>query len=184
MRHVLFIVPIIAATLGVLCIEILKIPKIRVIGACILGLFSCLQAMDIARLHPYSYTYFNKLSGGLSSAGYRFESDYWGTAYREAIESLGEKIPRKKSQLPWRITMEPPLEQLVEIFGKPVVPHPALVEPFLRDDFILVGGHEKPEFYIATTRNRYNEMRAGDSVVSIHRDGITLAEVKWLGNNN
>ena len=36
-------------------------------------------------LHPYGYTYFNRLvAGGMQQANKRFEMKYWGTSFREA----------------------------------------------------------------------------------------------------
>jgi hypothetical protein len=42
-------------------------------------------------LHPYEYTYFNRLiAGGLEQANQRFEMEYWGTSFREAANWLNE----------------------------------------------------------------------------------------------
>ena len=44
--------------------------------------------VDVARLHPYEYAYFNRSFGGLPAAAGRFETDYWGVAYKEGFEWL------------------------------------------------------------------------------------------------
>jgi len=42
---------------------------------------------DMVRLHPYESVYFNRLvAGGLPRAAERFETDYWGSSYREGAE--------------------------------------------------------------------------------------------------
>jgi len=41
---------------------------------------------SILRLHPYEYAYYNALAGGLSGAYRVYETDYWLTCYREALE--------------------------------------------------------------------------------------------------
>lgn len=41
------------------------------------------------RLHPYQYTYYNQFVGGTGGAAQRFETDYWLTCYKEAVEQLG-----------------------------------------------------------------------------------------------
>ncbi len=41
------------------------------------------------RLHPYPYTYYNEFTGGIDGAFRRYETDYWLTCYKEAVESLG-----------------------------------------------------------------------------------------------
>jgi len=40
------------------------------------------------RLHPYQYTYYNQFVGGTREAVNRFETDYWLTCYKEAVEQL------------------------------------------------------------------------------------------------
>ncbi|MBN1452009.1 MAG: hypothetical protein JW963_13420 [Anaerolineales bacterium] len=40
------------------------------------------------RLHPYQYTYYNQFVGGTGKAALRFETDYWLTCYKEAVEQL------------------------------------------------------------------------------------------------
>jgi len=40
------------------------------------------------RLHPYQYTYYNQFVGGTGEAAQRFETDYWLTCYKEAVEQL------------------------------------------------------------------------------------------------
>jgi hypothetical protein len=44
------------------------------------------QAATIVRLHPYQMTYFNALAGGVGGAAGHYETDYWLTSYKEAIE--------------------------------------------------------------------------------------------------
>lgn len=41
--------------------------------------------VQIVRLHPYQYIYYNNLVGGVRGAEGRYELDYWCTAYREAM---------------------------------------------------------------------------------------------------
>ena len=42
----------------------------------------------IVQLHPYEYTYYNSLVGGTSGAFRQYETDYWLTCYKEAVEQL------------------------------------------------------------------------------------------------
>lgn len=44
--------------------------------------------VQIVRLHPYEYIYYNSLVGGVRGAFRRFELDYWGTSYRQAALEL------------------------------------------------------------------------------------------------
>ena len=47
----------------------------------------------ITRLHPYEYVYYNSLIGGVDSAVRKFETDYWGTSFKEAMEYINTTAP-------------------------------------------------------------------------------------------
>jgi len=49
-----------------------------------LALYIVSVSLQYNKLHPYEYVYFNELVGGLPGAGRNFETDYWGTSYKEA----------------------------------------------------------------------------------------------------
>ncbi|MGE5464017.1 MAG: hypothetical protein ACM3PS_11720, partial [Syntrophothermus sp.] len=55
-------------------------------GLCLLILLPGLLA--ILRLHPFEYTYYNSLVGGTDKAFRNYETDYWLTCYKEAVEKL------------------------------------------------------------------------------------------------
>jgi hypothetical protein len=42
--------------------------------------------IGIIHLHPYEYSYYNLFSGGIGGAYRSFETDYWLTCYKEALE--------------------------------------------------------------------------------------------------
>jgi hypothetical protein len=44
--------------------------------------------LGILQLHPYEYTYYNSFIGGTSGAFRQYETDYWLTCYKEAVETL------------------------------------------------------------------------------------------------
>ncbi|MEP6896229.1 MAG: hypothetical protein ABI986_11540, partial [Chloroflexota bacterium] len=44
--------------------------------------------LGIIQLHPYEYTYYNSFVGGTSGAFRNYETDYWLTCYKEAVEEL------------------------------------------------------------------------------------------------
>jgi hypothetical protein len=45
-------------------------------------------ALRMVELHPYQLVYFNAFVGGLPGAKGRYETDYWGFSYKEALEYL------------------------------------------------------------------------------------------------
>jgi hypothetical protein len=87
-RHFLFILPPLAALAG-LAFEVFFVEaalrRMRAVGVAAVALPALLVGIDMARLHPYEYVYFNRVSGGLPAAYGHFETDYWGAAYGEAF---------------------------------------------------------------------------------------------------
>ncbi|HVN14341.1 MAG TPA: hypothetical protein VMT73_01275, partial [Anaerolineales bacterium] len=41
-------------------------------------------------LHPYQYTYYNQFVGGTGQAAYNFETDYWETCYKDAMQQVNQ----------------------------------------------------------------------------------------------
>jgi len=48
----------------------------------------------IVQLHPYEYTYYNAFIGGTGNAFRQYETDYWLTCYKEAVERLGKQLEK------------------------------------------------------------------------------------------
>jgi hypothetical protein len=46
----------------------------------------------ILQLHPYQYTYYNSIIGGTQGAFRQYETDYWLTCYKDAVEELNQTI--------------------------------------------------------------------------------------------
>ena len=45
----------------------------------------------IIQLHPYEYTYYNSFVGGTTGVFRKYETEYWLTCYKEAVEQLNQK---------------------------------------------------------------------------------------------
>jgi hypothetical protein len=59
-----------------------------------LGLIIILPGMiGILQLHPYQYTYYNSFLGGTSGVFRKYETDYWLTCYKDAVEQLDQSTP-------------------------------------------------------------------------------------------
>src|SRR5262249_9578659 len=56
----------------------------------LVGLF--LPINEMIKLHPYQYTHFNVVSGGIRAADDRYMLDYWGLAFKEAAQELRAKL--------------------------------------------------------------------------------------------
>jgi hypothetical protein len=91
LRHFLFLLPILAAIAALAAAEWLQRSRRGLFFKIILGL--CLLngltvAYHLVRLHPYEYVYFNELTGGLKGSQEKFDNDYWGASFKEAVDWL------------------------------------------------------------------------------------------------
>jgi 4-amino-4-deoxy-L-arabinose transferase-like glycosyltransferase len=96
-RHFMFIVPPIFLIISVGLDVIL--PWLRRAGfiAAFLGLIILPGVFGIIRTHPYEYAYYNEIIGGVKGAFRRFETDYWLTCYKSAIQDLQQSHPEQKT---------------------------------------------------------------------------------------
>ena len=93
MRHFLFMLPpaFIFAAAG---LDLLLAALGRVWVRVALAVAVLLSGpINIAALHPYEYTYYNALTNGTGGAFREYETDYWLTCYKEAVETLQTQVP-------------------------------------------------------------------------------------------
>lgn len=50
--------------------------------------------IGIIRLHPYEYTYYNSFVGGTSGVFRQYETDFWLTCYKEAVQDLDQSLDK------------------------------------------------------------------------------------------
>lgn len=93
-RHYLFILPPVFLFAGMGINELIKRVKSRglQVGLALLILLPAIYA-NIA-LHPYQYAYYNSFVGGTQSAFRNYETDYWLTCYKEAMEAFDNEAPQ------------------------------------------------------------------------------------------
>jgi hypothetical protein len=87
-RHFLFIVPPLFVLVGIALDGLLGWIQRIWFQATIILLLLLPGIVPGIRLHPYQYTYYNQFVGGTGRAALRFETDYWLTCYKEAVEQL------------------------------------------------------------------------------------------------
>jgi 4-amino-4-deoxy-L-arabinose transferase-like glycosyltransferase len=96
-RHFVFLAPALAALGGLagtwIAMRLWQTwrPAVAVAAAALFaGLF--LPVREMIRLHPYQYTHFNALAGGIRTADDRYMLDYWGLSFKEAAQELRAKL--------------------------------------------------------------------------------------------
>lgn len=139
LRHFLFLLPPLAVLIAWAYATCFRWASSRtempLIVAFVVGLF--LPIYDMARLHPYTYVYFNSLTGGLKGAHQRFELDYWATSMRESLELLNAQLKSRgldQPEKPWKLW---------------VCAEPGVVSPYLPDTFLVVHDRAEADFGLA-----------------------------------
>jgi Dolichyl-phosphate-mannose-protein mannosyltransferase len=120
--------------------------------------------IDMVRLHPYEYTHFNHIAGGVAGARPRYMVDYWGLSMRQAslelrrlLEERGEK-PRDKT---WKVA----------VCG----PHPA-VQVVLGEQFSAIWKPQDADF--AMTLGEFYCVKLDAPILfDITREGVVYARV-------
>lgn len=176
-RHLLFIYPpmVVLASL-VLSLGISRLTKLNsriksaiffvFLSACFISSIS-----SIWSLQPYQYTYYNGFVGGLSGAWKKgYDTEYWGTAYKEASEWLSERLEtRQGHEAPFKIAITGP---------------PWLSKPFFSDSMEISETPESAHFFISTTRWNFHKRAGGKIIFVAGRQGVPFVVVKAMRDNS
>jgi len=131
-----------------------------------------LPVSEMIALHPYQYTYFNTISGGIRAADKNYMLDYWGLSFKEATDELLGILDEKGIQTPegrrW----------VVAVCG----PHPP-AEVELGDDFLTTWNTKGADFALMLGEFYCAELKAPE-LVRIEREGVTFARVYDLRGRN
>jgi hypothetical protein len=125
-RHVIFIIPMLAVVAGYAFVLILPwLKRVPVVSSAAIAAYLGYQIYILAALHPLEYIAFNALAGGVQGAYQRFDMDYWGAAGDIALKRLEHRMdlqfgpgqpnppPKLTICIPWR---EP---YLAPMYGRP-----------------------------------------------------------------
>jgi len=95
-RHFVFVLPPLAILGGLAGAWLLERAwPHRAIAALAVALFAIGVAspvVEMARLHPYEYTHFNRIAGGVKGARDQYMLDYWALSFKQASLGLKAKI--------------------------------------------------------------------------------------------
>ncbi|GAB4419081.1 MAG: glycosyltransferase family 39 protein [Anaerolineales bacterium] len=98
-RHFLFIVPPIFILAGIALDALFKFLRTTWLRFAIIAALVLPGLIPIVKLHPYEYTYYNQFVGGTSQAAARFETDYWLTCYKEAMQEFNRHFAHENPTL-------------------------------------------------------------------------------------
>jgi 4-amino-4-deoxy-L-arabinose transferase-like glycosyltransferase len=113
-RHFVFVVPPLAVLGGLAggwLIAALRqrAPWAAAAAGLVLLAGLALPVIEMARLHPYEYTYFNRLAGGVAGARGRYMLDYWGLSFKQASQGLAGALAQRHERKPpdrrWKLAV-------------------------------------------------------------------------------
>ncbi len=170
LRHFIFVVPPFAA-LGGLAIAWLA-ERARRHGKAALGALAAIFIAGIAlpvsgmvRLHPYEYTYFNALSGGVRVAQHSYMLDYWGLAFKQAADELRARLADGAEHQPqgrrWVVAICGPQSSAQEELG-----------PQFETTF-----DSKTADFVMSLGTFYCRHLTAPILVSVEREGVVYARV-------
>ena len=87
-RHFLFMLPPIFIFAGFVFEKLFEVLKTRWVTATLAFILLAPAIYNLIQLHPYQYSYYNSFIGGTSGAFRNYETEYWLTCYKEAIEKF------------------------------------------------------------------------------------------------
>ena len=121
--------------------------------------------LGIFRLHPYEYTYYNSFIGGTRGAFRNYETDFWLTCYKEAVQDLNSSVSEPVNLYVHR---EP------YIAAYYASDHINILDP--RD---AAGQVQSGDYLLVNTRTNEDRrlMKGIPSVIQIKRDGSIFCSI-------
>jgi hypothetical protein len=155
-RHVMFVIPMLAVLAGVGWVAILPLlRRVPIVAAVAVGAYVGSLVVTLAVLHPLEYVAMSALAGGTRGAYDRFEQDYWSVAATEALRRLERRLDYelagKAAETPPSIVICIPWREW-------------MVGPMLKRPWVIETDPDKADFIIETPRSR---CAAGKPVVLI-----------------
>ena len=88
LRHSLYLLPPVFMLTGIALDSIFERVTMPYIKVALIGLLILPAIRADIQLHPYQYAYYNQLAGGTGKASHSYETDYWATCYKEAMQEF------------------------------------------------------------------------------------------------
>jgi hypothetical protein len=169
-RHFVFVLPPLAVLGGLAAVSLIEMAARRlrfapIAAALVLVAGVAVPVVEMVRLHPYEYTDFNGLAGGVAGARDRYMLDYWGLSFKQASQALRARLAERHETKPadrrWKLAVcGPHRSPQVELGGD----FETSWDPTGADFALMLG-----EFYCAKLD--------APLLVEIARDGVTYARV-------
>ena len=177
-RLFLFVIPplTVIAAVGLSWFFSLRMPGVlKALVAVILLADAGFVVRDMVALHPYQYAFFNRASGGVPAAYGRFDTEYWGTSYKEGIEWLARNY--EPAAPPRSIAVANPSNPFLTYYylhtAKPEV------QRFKPVDIV-----DRPDVVLSLTRWNQHLVYGRRVIHIIEREGVPFLYILKAGSPN
>jgi hypothetical protein len=170
-RHLTFVVPPLACLAAWGCyLAVSQLGKTsrRIVAASAL-VYLAFHLTTMVRLHPDEYVYFNQLVGGLKGAYGRYDTDYWGNSYREAVQDLSAYVGTPNGA---------GADRQYKIYLTYI--NRSCVTYYFPRNFSLTYDLDQADYFIANTSIGMDKLVDAPVVLQVERFGVPLAVVKEL----
>jgi hypothetical protein len=168
-RHVLFIIPMLAILAGLgMRVLLPLVRRVPVVAAVAAGAYVGNIVSTLVALHPLEYVATNALAGGTRGAYGNFELDYWSVAASEALRHLERRLDYGPSV---RGAESPPSVMIC------IPSREQVIEPMLKRPWVVGTDPDKADFVIATERWRCGEDKPLILIDEVKRFDRTFA---WI----
>jgi Dolichyl-phosphate-mannose-protein mannosyltransferase len=169
-RHFVFVVPSIAVLGGLAGAWLIGRlaawrPSAAAGAAALIAAGCALPVLAMTRLHPYEYTYFNEIAGGVQGADKRYMLDYWGLSFKQASQALRARLAESRAAPIGRVYWK------IAVCG----PHPP-AQVTLGPQFDISWNPRGADFAMSLGEF-YCARLAAPVLVEIKRDGVVYARV-------
>jgi hypothetical protein len=168
MRHFLFILPAIFIIAGFAFESLNELIKKKWISTLSLVIVVLPGIIGIISLHPYEYTYYNSFIGGTDGAFRHYETDYWLTCYKEAVEKFN-KLETQPVNL--YVHREADVAQPYAAQNIKVLDERGAENQIQSGDFLLINTRSNED------RKSFHE---APTILSIGRTGATFCIIKEI----
>jgi hypothetical protein len=168
MRHFLFILPPIFIFVGFAFEYFFGLIKKKLINILLVVLSIAPGIVGIALLHPYEYSYYNSFIGGTSGAFRHYETEYWLTCYKEAVENIDRTAT---NPIDLYVHREADVAQPYASKFVTVLDERGAEDKIRSGDYILVN---------TRTNEDQKTFRNARTILSIGRAGATFCVVKEI----
>ena len=173
-RHFLFITPPVFVLGGIALDETFQRLRQAWVQAIIIVALLMPGIIPGVRLHPYQYTYYNQFVGGTRQASHSYETDYWLSSYKEAMEWVNQHSIAEKKHTTVLLAADYFCRQTAEYYKAPHIKTKTIFQYTSQKKL-----PPKIDYYISTTRHGLHKNFSQAQVVHmVGRDGGIFTVIK------